>query len=380
MSITIREVHTLRDLKHFVRFPHALYAGNPYWVPPLEFDEINTLRKDKNPAFDDCEAAYWLAYRDGRIVGRIAGIISHRFIELWGEKHARFGWFDFVDDMDVSHALLETAETWARDKGMTALHGPLGFTDMDKEGMLVEGFDELGTLATIYNHPYYPRHMERHGYVKDADWIEFEVKVPATIPEKAERIAAIVREKRNVRVLEAKSSKDFLPYAHELFDVLNDSFAKLYGFVKLSRRQIDLYIKQYFGFIDPDFVKILLDSDGHVAGFVIAMPSLARALQKAKGRLFPFGLLHVLKAVKGRNDRLDLYLGAIRPDLQGKGLDALLMTEMAKSSHARGLVLAETNVELETNTAVQGFWRYFESRQHKRRRCFIRHFPHEQGA
>jgi ribosomal protein S18 acetylase RimI-like enzyme len=372
MSVEVREIITSSDLKKFIRFPHELYKNNPNWVPPLEFDEMNTFRRDKNPAYDNAEAAFWLAYKDGRVVGRIAGIISRSYIESWGHKNARFGWIDFVDDAEVSKALLDTVEKWALEKGMTAVHGPLGFTDMDHEGMLVEGFDELGTMATIYNHPYYPQHMERLGYEKDVDWIEFEITVPDAIPEKAQRIADIVREKRGVRVLEATHRKEMLPYGRELFNVLNASFSHLYGFVQLSSKQIDLYIKQYFGFIDPDFVIILLDSDGKVAGFVIAMPSLSRALQKSGGRLFPLGFLHIMRAMGKHNDRLDLYLGAIRPDYQGKGLDALLMTELTKSAMKRGMKLAETNVELETNVLVQGHWKYFQSRQHKRRRCFIK--------
>lgn len=372
MAVKITEVRNRADLKSFIKFPFSIYQGNRNWVPPLLMDEYHTLRSDKNPAFEYCQARYWLAFKDGRLAGRIAGIINRRYIEKWGNNYARFGWVDFIDDAEVVKALFDAAEQWAKDQGMSGIHGPLGFTDMDHEGMLVEGFDELGTLAAIYNHPYYPVHLERMGYQKDVDWVEFEVKVPKEIPEKADRIAKIVMQKAGVKVLEARKAKDLLPYAHEMFEVLNSAFAPIYAFVPLNEKQIAMYIKQYFSFIMPDYTKILLDSNNKVAGFVIGMPSLSKALQKAKGRLFPFGFIHLLRAVGKKNKQIDLYLGAIRPDLQGKGADALLMTEMTRSAIRNGVVSAETNIELEENVKVQSHWKYFESRQHKRRRCYLK--------
>jgi ribosomal protein S18 acetylase RimI-like enzyme len=372
MPVEIREVSGKSDLKKFVEFPFSIYKNSRNWVPPLLMDEYHTLRKEKNPAFEYCEAKYWLAFKDGRLAGRIAGIVNHRYIEKWGNKYARFGWLDFIDDAEVVQALFSTAEQWAKEQGMTGIHGPLGFTDMDHEGMLVEGFDELGTLAAIYNHPYYPQHLEKQGYIKDVDWVEFEVKVPDQIPEKADRIARIVMQKAGVKVLNAKKAKDLLPYAHEMFEVLNSAFAPIYAFVPLNEKQIAMYIKQYFSFILPDYTKILLDSNNKVAGFVIGMPSLSKALQKARGRLFPFGFIHILGAISRKNRNIDLYLGAIRPDLQGRGADALLMTEMCRSAMKNGVVSAETNIELEENIKVQSHWKYFESRQHKRRRCYLK--------
>jgi ribosomal protein S18 acetylase RimI-like enzyme len=372
MPVQIKEAIKKSDLKKFIEFPFSIYKDNQNWIPPLLMDEYHTLRRDKNPAFEYCLAKYWLAYKDGQLAGRIAGIVNQRYIEKWGNKYARFGWVDFIDDPEVVKALFDTAEGWAKEQGMIGIHGPLGFTDMDHEGMLVDGFDELGTLAAIYNHPYYPRQLEKLGYVKDVDWVEFEVKVPKEIPEKADRISKIVMQKAGVKVLEAKKAKDLLPYAHEMFEVLNQAFAPIYAFVPLTEKQISMYIKQYFSFIMPDYTKILLDSNGKVAGFVIGMPSLSKALQKAKGRLFPFGFIHLLKAVSKKNKQIDLYLGAIRPDLQGKGADALLMTEMSRSAIKNGVISAETNIELEENVKVQSHWKYFESRQHKRRRCYIK--------
>jgi len=371
MSVVVKEVTGKKELKQFIMFPFSLYRGHPNWVPPLLMDEYHTLRRDKNPAFEYCQARYWLAYKDGKLAGRIAGIVNRRYIEKWGHRYARFGWVDFIDDAEVVKSLFQTAEQWAKEQGMAGIHGPLGFTDMDHEGMLVEGFGELGTLAAIYNHPYYPKIVESLGYAKDVDWVEFEVQVPKQIPAKAERVERIVMQKLGLRVLEAKSAKEMLPYAHEMFQVLNAAFEPIYAFVPLNEKQIEMYTKQYFSFIRPDYTKLILDARGKVAGFVIGMPSLSRALQRAGGRLLPFGFIHLLLAMR-KPTMLDLYLGAVRPDLQGKGADALLMTEMARSAIRNGIVSAETNIELEDNVRVQSHWKYFESRQHKRRRCYIK--------
>lgn len=371
MPVEIREVTTKHELKRFIRFPFSLYRGNQNWVPPLLLDEDHTLRRDKNPAFEYCEAKYWLAYKDGKPAGRIAGIINRRYIEKWGNKYARFGWVDFIDDREVVESLFGAVEQWARAQGMKGIHGPLGFTDMDHEGMLVEGFGELGTLAAIYNHPYYPRRLEELGYAKDVDWVEFEVKVPKALPEKAERVEKIVMRKLGVRVLAATSAKQMLPYARDMFRVLNAAFAPIYAFVPLNEKQIDLYVRQYFSFIRPEFTKIVLDRDDRVAAFVIGMPSLSRALQRARGRLFPFGFIHILLAMR-KPKYIDLYLGAVRPDLQGTGTDALLMTELNRSVIAAGIISVETNIELEDNIAVQNHWKYYDARQHKRRRCYLK--------
>jgi GNAT superfamily N-acetyltransferase len=371
LTLEIIEVRTKRELKTFIDFPYKLYRNSPYWVPPIKMDEANTLRKDKNPAFDHCEARYWLAKRDGKVVGRIAGIVNKLFIEKWKKRQVRFGWIDFVDDLEVSGALLNAVESWARELGMTAVHGPLGFTDMDYEGMLVEGFDELGTMVTIYNAPYYPVHMAQHGYLKDADWVEFEMIPPNPFPPVLDRIAASAEKKYELTVLRAKKAKEVLPYAGQLFDLINVAYADLYGVVELTEKQIKAYTKQYFGFIRPEFVPILLDKDGKMAAFGITMPSLTRALQKARGRLFPFGFLHLLKALK-KNDRADLYLVAVRPEFRGKGVNAILIREMQRVYTRLGITKVESNPELETNSKVQSQWKFIEKRQHKRRRCFIK--------
>ncbi len=370
--LEIREVKTKADLKRFVKFPHGLYSKNPYWVPPLMFDEMSTLRQDANPAFEYCEAKLWLAYRDGKIAGRIAGIINRSFVEKWGEKNARFGWVDFIDDAEVSALLFSTVEDWAKAKGMEHVHGPLGFCDMDREGMLVEGFDELSLLITNYNYPYYPAHLESNGYVKDTDWVEFEVKVPECIPERVLKINDVVLKRLNLKILDAKKPKDLVPYIHGIFQLVNEAYKDLYGVVPLTEKQIKAYTKQYFGFINVDYVRVILDENNGVAAFGIAMPSLSKAMRKSRGRLVPFGFMHILRALK-KNDCIDLYLVAVRPELQSKGINALLLTEINKSALRNGILKAETGPELESNTKVQALWKHYETRQHKRRRCYIKH-------
>jgi len=369
--VEIREVKTFRDLKKFVDYPHRIYAGNPYWIPPLRMDELNTLRRDKNPAFEFCKARYWLAYKDGCPAGRIAGIINHRYEEKWGQKYARFGWIDFIDDEEISRALLETVEAWAREQGMTGVHGPLGFCDLDREGMLVEGFEELGTMITIYNYPYYPEHLEKLGYRKDADWVEFLLKTPEKIPETVERVNQLLLKRGRMKIVKAKKARDLRPYARSAFELVNQAYDALYGVVTLSDRQIEAVTKQYFSFINPDYAVAVLDEHDKMAAFGVAIPSLSKALQRGKGRLFPFGFIHLLRALR-KNDRLDLYLIAVRPDLQNKGVNALLMTEITRSAMRNGIKTAESNPELEVNAKVQAQWKHYEGRQHKRRRVFLK--------
>ena len=365
----IQEVTTFHELKRFVSFQYTLYRTNRYWVPPPYSDEINSLRKDKNPAFDFCDAKYWIAEKDGKIVGRIAGIINKRYNKKWNAKTARFGWFDFIDDVEISSALLAMVEQWAKANGMTTLHGPLGFTDMDGEGALVEGFEEVSTLGSLYNYHYYPKYIEQAGYVKDADWIEYEVTMRNVVNEEIRRVAEIVLKRNNLSVLKVKKAKELLPYGKEIFQLLNQCYKNLYGFVELSDKQIDLYIKQYFGFILPEYVPVVLDRSGAIVAFGITMPSMSRAFQKNKGRLWPFGFLHVLHALK-HNTRADLYLTAVRPDLQNKGVNAILMHEVDKVFVKNHIEKVETNRELETNSKVQAQWKYFDKRQHKRRRSY----------
>ena len=370
MSIRIREVQNRKDLRRFINFPFTLYRNNKYWIPPLLLDEWNTLDPKKNPAFEHCRVKYLLAESNGTAVGRIAGIINDKYIEKWGQKHCRFGWFDFIDDVEVSGALLKAVESWAHENEMTAVHGPLGFTDMDREGMLIHGFDELGTLVTLYNHPYYPQHMDSLGYAKDIDWVEYEVTTPQEIPEKVMRLQKLVLQRSKLRVVESKK-KYMRRYAKKMFDLINDTYKDLYGFVTLSDKQIQVYIDQYFGFIHPDYVRFIVDTEDNLIAFGIAMPSLSRALQRSKGRLFPVGFIHLLLALKFPK-YIDLLLVAVRPDYQARGITAILMNEITKNAMHNGVISAETNVELETNTQVQALWKHYNARQHKRRRCYIK--------
>ncbi len=374
MAVSITQVKTRGDLKKFVMFPFSLYKGNTCWVPPLLFDEYNTLRKDKNPAFEAAEAEYWLAWKDGKVAGRIAGIVANKAIEKWGHKNARFGWVDFIDDREVSKALFDTMENWAKSKGMEGVQGPMGFTDLDKEGMLVEGFNELGTLPMIYNHAYYKDHLEALGYAKDVDWLEFEVKAPKEIPEKVRRVNELILKRSNLRLSDEKSTRVVAKkYARQIFEIIDEAYAHLYGTVPLSPKQVDAYIKQYLSFINLRYTKLIIDPNDRLVGFGIAMPSFSRALQKAQGRLFPFGWIHILKAMRSPKI-IDLYLVAVRKEYMNRGLNALLLAEVTKNAIEDGVEKAETAGELENNTAVISMWDAYEKRHHKRRRAFIKKF------
>jgi len=373
MEIEIRKVSSRRDLKKFIGFPFKLFAGNIFWCPPLRLDEVNTLRSDKNPAFDFCEACYWLAYQGKTIVGRIAGIINHKANERWNEKLIRFGWIDFIDDLAVSRSLIETVIAWGKEKGMTGIHGPLGFSDMDNEGMLIKGFDELATLASIYNFPYYPEHMEKLGFHRAVDWVQYEFSIYPETPDKIERMSLLVQEKYKLHVLKAKKAKELLPYAIKMFKTLNLAFNELYGYTALTEKQMKNYTKHYFGFIRPEFVSFVIDQYDEVIGFGISMPSLTRALQKCKGKLFPFGFIHILRALKN-NDTIDMYLNGVRPDYQSKGINALYYNEMHKAYIKNNVVRAITNPQLEENAKALTIWKNFNGRQHLTRRCWIMHF------
>jgi len=371
MEVQIKEITTLKGLKTFINFPFSLYRNNPYWVPNLISDDLNTLRRDKNPAFETCQARYWLAYQNGGVVGRVAAILNPPHFEKWGQHYLRFGWLDFIDDLQVSAALLQAVEAWAKEAGMTAVHGPLGFTDMDREGMLVEGFNELATMATYYNHPYYPAHVEKLGYTKDTDWVEYEISMPVEPDKKIARMAEIVAKRNKFHLLEIHKKKDILKYANELFGLIQSEYKELYGFVPLTPKQVEGYIAQYFSFVTPDFVPMVFNEKNEMIAFGVAMPSLSRALQKSHGRLFPFGFIYLLRALK-KNDRADLYLVAVKSEYRGSGANAILMNQLYEVFRKLGIKKIETNPELENNRLVQGQWKYFETRHHKRRRVFIK--------
>lgn len=370
--IEIKKIEpTKGNLKRFTEFQIDLYDGNPWFVPPLVSDDVATLDPKENPAFDFCESAYFMAYRDGKPVGRIAGIINRQVNEKSHSRTARFGFVDFIDDHEVSAALFKAAEDWARSKGMGKIIGPLGFTDLDHEGMLVEGFEELSTMATIYNYPYYPEHMERLGYKKESDWLEFQMEVPDAIPDKYNRIAEIVKKKFGLRVLKYSSRKRIKKeYGHALFHLVNDAYKNLYQYSTLTERQIEYYINIYLGLLNLELVTLVVDEAGKLVGVGISMPSMSRALQKSKGKMLPFGWYHLLKGLKGKNDRVDLLLVAVHPDYQNKGVNALLFQDLIPYYIKNGYRYAESNPEMETNSKVQSQWEYFTTRQHRRRRSF----------
>lgn len=372
MSVNIVKVENKRQLKNFIEFGYSLYKNNPYYVPELYSDVMNTLRKDRNSAFEFCEADYFLAYRDGKIVGRIAVIINSRANEKWNTKAARFGWVDFIDDNEVVDALFATAERWARERGMNELQGPLGFTDFDPEGMLIEGFDRLGTMATIYNYPYYPEHMKRLGYIKDVDWIEYLMFVPEKNWDKAVRVSAIVQRKYNLRYVETKSRSELArKYGKAVFQLLNESYSELYGFVALSEKQIDQFIKLYLPFVDLRLISLVVDQDDNLVAVGISIYSLAEALQKAKGKLLPFGWWHLLKALFIKPPkRLDFLLVAVKPEYQSKGVFAMLFSKLLGNFIDMKLVDVESNPELEDNKKMLSQWDDFDKDQHKRRRAF----------
>lgn len=375
MSVIIKKVSSKDDLMNFIQFGIDLYKENEYFVPPLIYDERATLNRSKNPAFDHCDASYFLAYREGKIVGRIGVFINYKSNERWNQKYGRFGFVDFIDDNDVVDALFGAAESWARSRGMEKIHGPLGFTDLDHEGMLIEGFDRLGTMATIYNYPYYPKHLERMGYMKDKDWLEFLIQIPSEVPERFSRMADIVKKRFGLIVKHFDRKQDVYPYAKEMFKLINRAYKDLYGYVELSERQIDYYVDMYIPMIRLEFVTLVLkQNDNKLVGVGIGLPSMSDALRKAKGRFLPNGWYHLYKALKGKghNGILDLLMVAVDPEYQGKGVNALMFNEFIPAANKLGITMAESNVELEDNNRVHSLWNGLEVEQHKRRRAFIK--------
>lgn len=372
MAIKIKEIYPKRsELKEFIYFSIDLYKDNEYYVPPLIVDEINTLTPKKNPAFEFCESKYFMAYIDGKPVGRIAGIINRNVNEKTGIKEVRFGFIDFIDNLEVSRALLHAVEAWGREKGMNSIVGPLGFSDMDPEGMLIEGFDQIGTMATIYNYPYYVEHMEKLGFKKEIDWCEFKIYIPDGIPEKHRRISDIISRKYELSTPKYTNAKALVKdYGQAIFKLVNEAYSELYGYSPLTPRQIDHYIKMYIPILRLENVSLIVDKNKELVGVGIALPSMSKALQKSKGKFFPFGWWHLLKALKFKNDVIDLMLVAIKPEYQSKGVNALLFSDLIPVFIKNGYKFAESNPELEENQKVQSQWQYFDTTLHKRRRAF----------
>lgn len=371
--VEVRQVKSRSELKKFVNFPNVLYRDVPQYIPAVLGDDLSDWNPRKNPAFSYCEAKCWLAWRDGKIVGRVGAILSRRANEKWGVNRMRFTQADFIDDYEVSAALFRAVEDFAREVGCDEVHGPLGFTDLDREGMLVEGFDRKGMFITNYNHPYYVEHMRRLGYVKDVDWVEMLVEIPYDehTRTRLDKLSERVMNYSNLRVAEVKSRRDYRPLVMKFFHLVNTAYADLYGTVPLDDRQIRRYADRFIPLINPDLACFVLDERDELVGCGVSAPSIANALKKSRGRLFPLGFIRVLRALKV-NDTLDLFLLAVAPEYQNKAVNAIVMNHVLKGCVRMGIRRAETGPQLETNHKVQSQWNFFKYEQHKRRRCFIK--------
>lgn len=374
MAVEIREIHTKRELRQFIQFANDLYADCPYYCPPLFFDEMNCFDAEKNPALEVCDYQLWMAYREGKPVGRIAGIINRRANEKWGFKHVRFGWFDFIDDKEVSKALLDTVVAWGKERGMDALNGPVGFTDFDHEGLLLEGYEYPAVMASLYNYPYYVNHIDAYGLVKEADWIELQVFPPKDVPERIDRLAEMVKQRYHVKIVKVKNSRELVKrFGIEYMDVIDAAYQKLYNFQPMTDKQKNYYKDMYFQFLNFDFVTLVVNENEELVGVGLGMPDIAPALRKSGGKLFPFGWYHLIKALKAKKmERFSFLLIAVRPDYQDKGINALFLQDQIPLINQYGIHTLETTSMLETNTKVLSFFMQFDHKQHKRHRAYIK--------
>ncbi len=372
MSVVIKTVSSKKDMKVFVRFANKLYKGNRYYVPSMPFDDLNTLDKDKNGAFDFCEAEYYLAYKDGQVAGRVAAIVNHKANQTWKVDQVRFGWIDFIDDIEVSSALLDAVVKFGKDRGMTQIVGPLGFTDFDPEGMLVEGFDRLSTMALIYNYPYYPEHMKRLGYYKETGWVEYRITIPDQLPDNHRRLSSLIKDRYGLKVRKMTRRQIRKEnYGRKLFELINETYCVLYGYSLLSDKQIDQYVDLYLSLVDTKMLTFIENPEGELIAAGISIPSLSEALQKCNGEILPFGWWHIMKAMFWKKpDTLDLLLIGVRQDYQNKGVNSLLFVDLFENYKKMGFKYAETNANLETNAKVQAMWTPFEKELHKRRWVF----------
>ena len=371
--IEIREIESRRELVDFVRFPFQLYKGNPYWVPPIVKEELEMLDKKVNPVFNNALAHYFLAYKDGEIVGRIAAFINWIEIKELKKSKVRFGWFDVIDDLEVTKKLIDAVVVIGKQHQMTAIEGPMGFSNMDKAGMLTKGFEELNTMITWYNAPYYSKHLEKIAFTKQAEWVEYEIKISSfqDSPEKVKRFSKLILQRYQLKILDFKSHKEIVPYVEQMFDLLGKTYDKLQTFVPIQEYQIAHYKERYLPFVHPDYIKCIVDSDQDLIAFAITMPSFSKALKKMNGKILPWGFFHLFKA-RYFNNRASFYLIGVRPDYQNKGITAIIFNEMQKTFNKHGVTIVETNPELVENNAIQKLWRNYEHRQHKRRVTFTK--------
>lgn len=371
MAITLKEInhHNKKELKQFIQYPFELYKNDSYWVPPLWIDEYDIFSPAQNPVLKHCDLKLLLAMEDGRTIGRIAGIINHRENKLYDKSKARFGWFDIDNSHEASAALVHAIESWAITKQMKEIEGPMSFTNLDKAGLLIEGFDQLPTMATLYNYPYYAEHLERLGYIKAVDWIEHELNSPDHIEERFIKFRDILQEKYKLHTVRINTKADIKKYAYKVFELVNASYKDIHGFVAFEPEQVNLYVRKYSKILKPEFLSLVADASDHLIAFGIAIPSISKALQKSKGRLFPFGWYYLLKTLR-KNDTLDLYLIGTDPAWRNKGVHALMFYEIHRQAIKFGITKVESNPELETNVNVQLLWKGYEYRQHKRRRTY----------
>jgi hypothetical protein len=371
MSIDIKVVETKKDLKSFVKFPFKVFKDNPYWVPQLIVEDMEIFDRRKNPAFDSADAKLFLAYKNGKPVGRIAGILSFAANEKYNTKNLRFGWFDTIEDYEVAESLFKAVEGWGKELGMETMTGPHGFTDLDPEGMLIEGFNQLTTIAVYYNHPYYPEFTTRYGFEKEIDYLEFKAVTPLEgMPEKLLKIGEKIKQRSSIKLLKFKSKKDVKAVIKSVFALIEETYDEIYGSVPLSEKQMKYYVTKYFPMLDKDLLQVAVNAEGETVAFMLALPSLSRGFQKAKGRLLPFGWFHILKAVKCKNNTVDAYLAGIKPKYRGLGIDLLMILETGKVIIKRKIEIVESNPELENNLKIQAQWKYFNPVNHKKRRIY----------
>ncbi|MES2575448.1 MAG: GTP cyclohydrolase [Bacteroidota bacterium] len=369
--ITIKEAITKKEMTEFVKFPFSLYKDNKYWIPPIIADELAGFDKTKNPAFENAEAYFYLAYKDNQIVGRIAAIINWGEVNDQHKKKVRFGWFDVIDDIEVTKALLEKAYELGRKNNLEHVEGPMGFSNLDKVGVLTEGFDQIGTMITWYNHSYYPGHFEKLGFVKEKEFIESIFPFSNVKPEFFLKAQALIKKRYELRSLTFTKTKDIMPYVDEMFDLFNNAYASLSSFVAITDIQKEYFKKKYIGLINPEYIKFVLDSNNKIVAFSIVMPSFSEALQKAKGKLFPFGFYHLLKARKQSKDVV-FYLIGVAPEYQNKGVTAIIFDEYFKTFSEKGIINCIRTPELEENHAIHNLWKTFDPKIHCRRKTFIK--------
>lgn len=373
MSVTIQPCDSVSNLKKFVQFPYDLYKNNQYWVPPMKKDELNSLQPSTNPAYRNCDAQFWIALKDGKVAGRIGAIINNKYNEQTGTKLGRITRMEFIDDKEVSKQLLDTAEAWIKERGMEGVHGPLGFTNLDHQAVLIEGFDHLPSIASEYHLPYYKSHMEAAGYDKEMDWVEFRLTLADAIPEKALKLNDMIQKRYKLKVVHFTNREQMKKHAPRALDLLNTAFGELFSFVKMDKDLQDFYTKKYFNILNPKFVKMIEDENGDLIGFIISLPSLSEAMQKARGKLYPFGWYHILQALN-KPKVVDLLLTGIHPDWQARGVSAILITELQKVMMEHGVREVETTGIIETNEKAISHWKNYDHIQHKRKRCFKKMF------